>query len=88
MGESDDPRPRMGTFFILIGLGLLFLFLASDVSNSVDFRYFFWGALLLSAGFFIRKLTLPPSKPSTRFSGLRKLLAKKPEAAKKDEKKK
>jgi hypothetical protein len=87
---EDDIRPRMGTFFLLIGTGLLILFVISDVTKQVDFNYFFWGALTFGAGFLLQRASAPKPKPSNRFSGIRKIMAKKPPAppAKKEEPKK
>jgi hypothetical protein len=60
---------RVGTFFLLVGLGLVILFILSDAVRQTAFNYFCWGAILLTIGFLFRaqyKRSAPPS--SGRFS--------------------
>jgi len=89
MSEQEDPLgPRVGTFFILIGIGLLILFAASDVAPGADveFDYFFLGVLGVVIGIlFRRKAPKPP--PSNRFSRLR-AMREKSKQRKADKKKK
>jgi hypothetical protein len=54
--------PRIGTFFILIGLGLLILFIGSAFSGSVHIGYFFLSAIAFFFGtIFRRRGTRPQS---------------------------
>ena len=61
---------RVGTFCILIGLGILVLFVASDASGQANFDYLFWAVLAVTLGILLRRRK-PPSEPSGRFSTLR-----------------
>jgi hypothetical protein len=89
VGESGDDRnaflSRIGTFFLLIGMSLMVLFVASDIAKTTYFRYFFLGAIALLVGFVFKRMTFIPSKPSNRFEGIRKYQQKRREAAKKRE---
>lgn len=84
---------RIGTFFILLGLLLIILFIASDIGSTTYFSYFFIGAALLVIGWIFKRSTAHPAPPSGRFEGLRKIRQKsreakaKKETAKKDKKK-
>jgi hypothetical protein len=74
---------RIGTFFLLIGIGLLILFLMSEAEQVPMFSYFCWSMVLIIVGFLFRaqyKKTLPPSG---RFSILKKLKSKPKEETKK-----
>lgn len=62
---------RIGTFFLVIGVGLLILFIASDMSNMTDFDYLFWAILAISLGLLMRSRKAPPP-PSGRFRLLHK----------------
>jgi uncharacterized membrane protein YedE/YeeE len=81
--EREDYLSRMGTFFVLLGILLLVLFIASDIAQDPYFRYFFFGAIALGVGLFFKRLTAKPAKPTARFSGLRGFFQKRREAAKK-----
>ena len=64
---------RVGTFFLLVGTGLLIFFMLSESANQPMFNYFCWSMVLLIIGFMFRaqyKRSLPPSG---RFSVLKKL---------------
>ena len=66
--------PRIGTFFILVGVGFIILFIASDLAENapVNFDYFFLGVFFMVVAFlFRRKAPKPPS--SNRFSGIRRM---------------
>lgn len=59
---------RVGTFFILLGLGLIGLFVLSDIAHSVVCGYFIFGAILLGIGVFLWiQNPRPPTQPSGRF---------------------
>ncbi len=62
---------RMGTFFLVIGIGLFILFIASDLSQMTDFDYLFWAILAISLGLLLRGRRAPPP-PSGRFRLLHK----------------
>jgi hypothetical protein len=62
--------PRLGTFFILIGLGLLILFVGSAVSRDVHYSYFFLALGTLALGSLFRSKA--PRKESSRFASVRK----------------
>lgn len=67
---------RVGTFFLLVGIGLLVLFILSEASQQTTFTYFCWSTILLAVGFAFRaryKRSLPPSG---RFSILKRLRPK------------
>jgi flagellar biosynthesis component FlhA len=62
---------RMGTFFYLIGFGLIILFVASFTSSVPDFIYFFLGLISLFIGWRLSRRKTPPP-PSGRFATWRK----------------
>lgn len=63
---------RIGTFLILIGIGIVILFAASDHSGQANFDYLFWAVLALTAGILLRRRKAP-APPSGRFGSLHKL---------------
>lgn len=93
MGASPPPgRPefvsRVGTFFILVGIGMMVFFMLSDAADTPRLGYFCWGTVLLSLGFvFQARFKRPAGPPTGRFSVLQRL-KRKPKEAKKEEKKK
>ncbi len=62
---------RVGTFLILLGLGMLILFIASDYANQSNFDYLFWAVLAVTVGLMLRRRKAPPP-PSSRFESLRR----------------
>ncbi len=62
---------RIGTFFLVVGIGLLILFVASDLSQMTDFDYLFWAILAISVGLLLRGRRTPPPS-SGRFRLLHK----------------
>jgi membrane protein implicated in regulation of membrane protease activity len=62
---------RIGTFFILIGIGIFILFIASNSAGAANFDYLFWAVLSVIVGFFLRRRH-EPSSPAERFSVMRK----------------
>ena len=67
---------RVGTFFLMVGIGLFVLFILSEASQKTTFSYFCWSTTLLTIGFAFRaryKRSLPPSG---RFSILKRLRPK------------
>ncbi len=71
--ENDDPLiVRVGTFFLVIGLGAFILFVTSDIADQVDFDYLFIAMLLIAIGWGFRRKKAPPP-PAGRFEYLRKM---------------
>ncbi len=94
MDEEGDRKAfisRIGTFFLILGLMVLILFVASDIGDKTYFSYFFIGVILFSIGFILKRMSAPPPPPSKRFEGIRKIQQKNreakanKEAAKKDQ---
>jgi hypothetical protein len=89
MGASPPPgRPefvaRVGTFFVLVGIGLMIFFMLSDAADTPRLSYFCWGTILLSLGLiFQSRFKRPPRPPSGRFSVLQRLKRKPKEEKKK-----
>jgi hypothetical protein len=67
---------RIGTFFLLLGLGLLAFFLLSEAARQVAFEYFCWSVILLVLGFLFRGQFKRSVTPSGRFSIVKKLMPK------------
>jgi hypothetical protein len=95
MGEGgptpdDELVPRIGNFFVILGIFALIFFLASDFADQPDFDWLFAGLVLWGLGFFFRRRATPPPA-SDRFSMIRKMREgakkRKEERAKKAEKK-
>jgi hypothetical protein len=63
---------RVGTFFLLVGVGLVLLFIFSDVVRETAFNYLCWGAILLTVGFLFRAQYKRAIPSSGRFSLLRR----------------
>lgn len=63
---------RIGTFFVLIGVGIFILFIASDYAGKTNFDYLFWAVLSVTIGIMFRRRR-PPRPPSGRFGYVRKL---------------
>ena len=89
-GERKEFIARIGTFFLLIGIGMMWLFIMSDMGeNATNFIYFFASVITLVLGWYFKRITASPPKPDNRFEGLRKLQQKRREAqAKKNAEKK
>ncbi len=67
---GNNIAPRIGTFFILIGLGLLILFAGSVLGKDPRYGYLLLSAVALFIGFLFRRGA--PRPEPTRFSGIRK----------------
>lgn len=81
MGEPEgyDPKEiiyRLGTYFLLIGVGLLVFFLLSEAAGTPTFQYFCWSMLLLILGFIFRARYKRAVRPTGRFSLLQRLMPK------------
>jgi len=64
---------RVGTFFLLVGTGLLIFFMLSESANQPMFNFFCWSMVLLIIGFMFRAQYKKSLPPSGRFSVLKKL---------------
>ncbi|HSM72897.1 MAG TPA: hypothetical protein VK851_15265 [Anaerolineales bacterium] len=59
---------RVGTFFLLVGIGFLVFFMLSEAAQQPEFNYFCGSMILLSVGFFFRARYRRAITPSGRFS--------------------
>ena len=89
MGNSQPPDrkefvARVGTFFVLVGIGLLVFFILSEAAKTPTLGYFCWGTVLLTFGFIFRaQFKRPPGPASGRFSIFKRLKPKPKEEKKK-----
>lgn len=67
---------RIGTFFLLLGLGLIVFFVLSEAADAVNFGYFCWGIIVLILGFVFRGQFKRTAAPSGRFSLVKRLTPK------------
>jgi uncharacterized membrane protein YccC len=67
---------RVGTFFLLVGIGLVVLFILSDAAQQTTFSYFCWGTILLVIGFMFRSQYKRSIPSSGRFSIFKRLKPK------------
>ena len=63
--------PRLGTFFILMGCGLLFLFIGSTFAGEFSILFLLFAAAAFFLGFMFHRLS--PHPEPTRFSTIRKM---------------
>jgi len=78
MGEPESYNRkefvhRVGTFFLLVGFGLLVFFMLSEAAKQTEFNYFCGSMVLLILGFLFRAQYKKASVSSGRFSILKKL---------------
>lgn len=76
---------RIGTFFLLVGIGLLVFFMLSEAAKTVTFSYFCWSLILMIVGVIFRGQFKRNVPSSGRFSLVRRLM---PKAKKEDQGKK
>ena len=76
---------RIGTFFLLVGIGLLVFFMLSEAAKSVTFSYFCWSLIFVILGLVFRGQFKRSVPSSGRFSIVKRLMpkAKKEEGGKK-----
>ena len=75
---------RIGTFFLLVGIGLLVFFMMSETEKQPTFSYFCWSMILFIVGFLFRaQYRKPAPPPSGRFGILKNLIPKPKEEKKK-----
>jgi hypothetical protein len=67
---------RIGTFFLLLGIGLLVFFFLSEVAKQTTFEYFCWGLILVILGVMFRNQFKKPAPSSGRFNIVKKLMPK------------
>lgn len=80
--QGYDPKEityRLGTFFLVVGIGLLVFFLLSEAAGQPTFSYFCWGSVVLTLAFIFRAQYRKAIKPSGRFSILKRLMPKQKE---------
>jgi len=65
---------RVGTFFMLIGIGMMILFLFSDSQNKPEINYFCSGFVLIIVAILFRRQYKKPVVSSGRFTGFPKLM--------------
>ncbi len=73
--DQKDIIPRIGTFFLILGIGYIVLFVISDIANALGFKYLFIGLLLGGIGFYFRRNLEKPSS-SGRFEAWNKMRSK------------
>ena len=67
---------RIGTFFLIVGIGLLVFFFLSEAARQVAFNYLCWGLVLMIVGFVFRSQFKKTVTPSGRFGLIRRLIPK------------
>ena len=67
---------RVGTFFLLVGIGILTFFILSEAAGKPTLSYFCWGTIILVIAFIFRAQYKRSYKPSGRFSILQKFRPK------------
>ena len=67
---------RIGTFFVLLGIGLIFLFVLSEAAEAVNFGYFCWGLIVLILGIGFRSQLRRTTPSSGRFSLVKRFTPK------------
>ena len=67
---------RVGTFFLLVGIGLVVLFILSEAARQAALGYFCSGAIFLIIGFMFRAQYKRAVSPSGRFRLIKWLLPK------------
>jgi hypothetical protein len=74
--EEDPLIVRVGTFFIVIGIGMFILFVASDLAEKPEFDYLFIAMVLFGIGWMFRRRKAPPPS-ADRFSYFRRMRTRK-----------
>ncbi|RPI94779.1 MAG: hypothetical protein EHM40_05385 [Chloroflexi bacterium] len=67
---------RIGTFFLLLGIGLLVFFFLSEAAQQVTFEYFCWSLVLIVVGFVFRSQYKKAIAPSGRFNLVKRFTPK------------
>lgn len=79
MGEPQNYNSkefiyRVGTFFLLVGTGLLIFFMLSESADQPQFNYFCSSVILITIGFMFRAQYRRAVISSGRFGWLKRLL--------------
>ncbi len=74
--DRKEMIARIGTFLLLIGIGLLVFFFLSEAAKKVTFDYFCWGLVLMIVGLIFRNQFKKAMPSSGRFSVLKGFLSK------------
>ena len=88
MGEPEGSNRkefihRVGTFFLLVAIGLLVFFMLSEQAGKTNFDYFCWSTVLFVIAFIFRAQYRKPASSSGRFGVFKKLKPKPKEEKKK-----
>ena len=83
--DRKEVLHRIGTFFLLVGIGLFIIFMASDAAQNFSLGYLCWSMILVIIGFVFRGQFKKSVAPSGRFSLVKRLM---PKAKKEDQGKK
>jgi hypothetical protein len=67
---------RIGTFFLLLGIGLIIFFVLSEAAQAVNFGYFCSGIIVLILGFVFRAQFKKETPSSGRFSLVKRFTPK------------
>src|ERR1051326_9496760 len=88
--DSKEFMARIGTFFLLVGIGLMVFFFLSNAASHPRVEYFCWGTVLLTFAFIFRgQFKKPAGPPHGRFSIFQRLKSQpQPNKQKKKKKKK
>ena len=78
---------RLGTFLIVLGIGIFIIFVTSDLAQRPDFDYLFVAILLVGVGWLFQRRR-PPPHASGRFSMLRRMRGERGAENQKDEQEK
>jgi membrane protein implicated in regulation of membrane protease activity len=78
MGEPEEHNRnelihRIGTFFLMIGIGMLIFFLLSEAAGKTTFQYFCWSTLLVTLGLIFRAQLKRSVSSSGRFGIFKRL---------------
>jgi len=81
MGQPQNYNPReiiyrVGTFFLLVGLGLFIFFMLSEGAQNPQFNYFCWSLVLLIIGFIFRAQYRKQTASSGRFNTIRRIFSR------------
>lgn len=74
--DRKEVLARIGTFFIMVGIGLLIIFLLSEAAAQVTLEYFCGSIVFLVLGFIFRGQYKRPAPSSGRFSLIQRLIPK------------
>ncbi|MDP3185453.1 MAG: hypothetical protein Q8M58_09310 [Anaerolineales bacterium] len=70
MDQQPEFTPRIGTFLILVGIGLLLVFIGSYLASTPHFGYLFGSLIVLVFGVLLRRRAKPRPR-SGRFRVVR-----------------